>query len=369
MFVVGAHQGRKGKEDFVSLKSHARFLNRYVKVKFVDDVCGERAVGVIKEMKNGSALLLDNVRFVGDEFKPKKGKRNRLYKLVEVADVFVNDAFSVCHREQVSVVLFPKYLPSFAGRLLEKEVGALKKIKMRGCLYVLGGAKPADNMRLLVAGNRQQVIGNRKILACGLFGQTCLVAGGKKLGAQDKYLRRVVSGYDLVLKKLRGKLGDGRKFSHGRARTSTDYITKGGELELRGGGRLFVPVDFAVKVNGKRVERSLDEFPCGDEIFDIGSETIGRYVSEIKKAGCVFVKGPAGDAGDVKFSKGTVALLRAVSKVKGFSLVGGGHLSDAIKKYKLSGFGHVSLSGGALVAYLSGSKLPGIEALNRGVRR
>ena len=112
----------------------------------------------------------------------------------------------------------------------------------------------------------------------------------------------------------------------------------------------------------------MGEFPCGDEIFDIGSETIAKYVGEIGKVDCVFVKGPAGDAADVKFAKGTVALLRAVSKVRGFSLVGGGHLSDAIKKYKLSGFSHVSLSGGALVAYLSGSKLPGIEALNRGIR-
>jgi len=192
-------------------------------------------------------------------------------------------------------------------------------------LYVLGGAKPADNMKLL---------GRGKVLSCGLFGQSCLVAGGKKFGAQDKYLRKTVKDFSSVILKLKRKMRN-----------------------------VAVPSDFAVKVKGRRVERVLDDFPCGEEIFDIGAETVVRYVKEIGRAECVFVKGPAGDAGDVKFAEGTVKLLRAVSRVKGFSLVGGGHLSDAIKKYKLKGFDHVSLSGGALVAYLAGEKLPGLLAL------
>jgi phosphoglycerate kinase len=337
--VILAHQGRKGKKDFVSLRSHARFLNRFVKVGFVNDVCGSRAIEAIKKLKNGSALLLENVRFVGGEFAPERGKRNKLYKLVEVADVFVNDAFSVCHRRQASVVLFPRYLKSFAGRLLESEVSALKKVEMsskddsgepNNCLYVLGGAKPEDNIKLL---------GKNKILACGLFGQTCLVASGKKLGAQDKYLNKVVKDFSSVVLKLK--------------------------CRLRG---VEVPSDFAVKVGGRRVERVLDEFPSRYEIFDIGAGTIERYVKEIGKAGCVYVKWPAGDAGDVKFSKGTVALLRAAAKAD-FSLVGGGHLSDTIKKYKLSGFDHVSLSGGATVAYLAGEKLPGLVALGENLKR
>ena len=339
--VVLAHQGRKGNKDFVSLKSHARFLNKFVGVRFIDDVCGAKAIGAIGKMKNGEVVLLDNVRFLGDEFKPEKGKKNKLYKLVEVADVYINDAFSVCHREQASIVLFPKYLKSFAGRLLEREVGALKKIelssrddsgetKMWKCLYVLGGAKPEDNIKLL---------GKNKILACGLFGQSCLIASGKKLGAQDKYLRKVVGGFGGVVKKLKRKL-------------------KGVEM----------PLDFAVKVGGKRKELRVDDFPSKYEIFDIGKETQKKYVEEIKKAKIVFMKGPAGAAGDVKFSKGTVALLRAVAKVK-FSLVGGGHLSDAIKKYRLSGFGHVSLSGGALLRYIAGEKLVGLEALEKNLKR
>ncbi|MFH0712045.1 MAG: phosphoglycerate kinase [archaeon] len=332
--VVVAHQGRKGKGDFVSLKQHCRLLNKYVKVRFVEDVCGALALSEIGKLKGGEVILLENVRFVADEDKPEKGKRNELYKLVGVCDYFVSDAFSVCHRAQASVVLFPRYLKSFTGRLLEREVDALKKIKLKNCLYVLGGAKPADNMKLLSAEVRSQKSEVRnKILACGLFGQMCLIASGKNLGAQNKYLKSVVDGYDGILKELKGRLKN---------------------VEM--------PIDFAVKVGGRRVELAVEDFPSEYEIFDIGKKTREKYVGEIKKAKAVFMKGPAGDSADDKFAKGTVALLRAVSKVD-FSLIGGGHLNDTIKKYRLKGFGHVSLSGGALLSYIAGEKLPGILAL------
>jgi len=323
--VILAHQGRKGKDDFIGLKQHAKFLNKYVKVKFVEDVCGERAIRAIKGLKNSEAVLLDNVRFIRDEFKPEKGKQNKLFRLVRVADVFVNDAFSVCHRKQASVILFPRYLKSFAGRLLEKEVVALKKIKLKNCLYVLGGAKPEDNIKLLKG---------RKVLACGLFGQICLIAKGKDLGAQNKYLKKVLKDYFKIIDKLKKKLKN---------------------VEM--------PVDFAVKVNKKRKELNVEDFPSKYEIFDIGKETQKKYVNEIKKARTIFMKGPAGFSADKKFAKGTLILLKTIAKSKGFSLVGGGYLNDTIEKYKLSGFGHISLSGGALLRYVSGEKLVGLEAL------
>ncbi len=323
--VIIAHQGRQGKDDFIGLKQHAKFLNKYIKVKFIDDVCGKKAIKAIKELKNGKVILLDNIRFIRDEFEPKKGKKNKLFKLVKIADVFVNDAFSVCHREHTSIVLFPRYLKSFTGRLLEKEIVALKKIKIKNCLYVLGGAKPEDNIKLLKG---------RKVLACGLFGQICLIAKGKNLGAQNKYLKNIFKNYSKITGKLKKKLRNVK-----------------------------VPIDFAVKVNGKRKELNVEDFPSRYEIFDIGKETQKEYADEIKKAEVVFMKGPAGFSSDKNFAKGTVNLLKTIAKLKNFSLVGGGHLSDTIKKYKLSGFGHVSLSGGALLRYIAGEKLVGLEAL------
>lgn len=324
--IVIAHQGRPGKSDFLSLKQHAKLLNKFTKIKFIDDIIGKKSEKAIKNLRVGDAILLDNIRKQADEFKPFK-KNNKLLKLTEKADIYINNSFSVCHRKQTSIISFPKYMKSCAGPLLEEELAALKKIKIKNCLYILGGAKPEDNIKLL-KGN--------KVLACGLFGQLCLIAKGKNLGAQNKYLKKEVKDYNSVVKKLKNKLRN-----------------------------VETPVDFAIKINGKRKEISLDEFPSKYEIFDIGSETMKKYVDEIKKAKSIYMKGPAGYYTDRKFFKGTLVILRAVVKNKGFSLIGGGHLSDAVEASGISKnkFGYISLSGGALLNYIAGEKLPGLEVL------
>lgn len=324
--VVIAHQGQKGKSDFLSLEQHAKFLNKFVKIKFVEDITGNKALNVIKNVKPGEAILLENLRYDNDELNPDK-KENHFMKLVPLFDVYVNDAFSVCHRKHFSIVGFPKYLPSCAGRLLEKEVNALKKIKVKRTLYILGGAKPGDYLNLL---------GGNKVLACGLFGQSCLAAKGKDLGFQNKYLEKEASLDEKLKKDLRKKMKN-----------------------------IITPVDFGVKVNGKRKELSLEDFPSKYEIYDIGEKTINKYVSEIKKAKSIYMKGPAGDFSSRGFEKGTFAILKAIADSKVFSLIGGGHLSDSITKSKIpkAKFGHISLSGGALLDYLAGEKLPGLEAL------
>ena len=324
--IVIAHQGRPGKSDFLSLKQHAKLLNKFTKIRFIDDIIGKKSEKAIKNLKVGDAILLDNLRKQADEFKPFK-KNNKLLKLTEKADIYINNSFSICHRKQTSIISFPKYMKSCAGPLLEKEIAALKKIKIKNCLYILGGAKPEDNIKLL-KGN--------KVLACGLFGQLCLIAKGKNLGAQNKYLKKEVKDYNSVVKKLKSKLRN-----------------------------VETPVDFAIKINGKRKEISLDEFPSKYEIFDIGFETMKKYVDEIKKAKSIYMKGPAGYYTDRKFFKGSFVILRAVAKNRGFSLIGGGHLSDAVEASGVSKnkFGHISLSGGALLNYIAGEKLPGLEVL------
>lgn len=327
--VVIAHQGRKGEKDFTSLKQHAKFLNKFVKIKFIPDIVGSKAEKAIKELKPGQAILLENIRKLKDEM--ETGKNNFVAKLSEWCDIYVNDAFSVSHREQASVVSFPKYMESYVGPLLEKEINALKKINLKDCLFILAGAKPEDNLMLL---------NKNKVLACGLFGQMCLVARGKNLGAQNSYLKKNISDFDSSLKKLKERL------------------SKMGNL-------VETPVDFAVKVNGKRRELLLEDFPSKYEIYDIGKRTQERFVKEIRKAKSIYMKGPAGYYSDNKFFKGTFALLEAISKSHAFSLLGGGQLSDAVAKSKipLKKFGYISLSGGALLQYLAGKRLPGLEAL------
>ena len=320
--LVLAHQGQPGKSDFLSLEQHAKLLNKFTKIKFVNDIIGNKAKKAIKNLKAGEAILLENIRFEEDDFNPEK-KDNRLLKLTKLCDIYVNDAFSVCHRNESSIVLFPKHLPSYAGLLLEKEVNALNKIKIKNCLYILGGAKPEDNMKLL---------GKNKILACGLFGQVCLINKGKDLGEQNKYLKKQKVLIEIPKNKLKN---------------------------------IETPVDFAVKVNSKRVEKNLNEFPNKYEIFDIGSKTIKKYAGEIKKAKAIYMKGPAGDCNEKGFEKGTFAILKAIAKSKAYSVIGGGHLSDAIEKSGINKkkFNHISLSGGALLNYIAGEKLPGLEVL------
>ena len=347
--VVLAHQGNPGKSNFLGLEQHAKLLSEFVKVKFVRDVVGSRAVGEIEMMKNGDVILLDNVRKVKDEFLPKKKMNIFLKSLLPLCEVYINDAFSVSHRNHFSIVGFAEVEEKGIGLLFEKEIKALEKIKLahnsvpsksrtkvssssgKDCLFILGGAKAESNIKLLGSGNR--------ILACGLFGQVCLDAKGKYFGYQNDFLEKNVlvdREYRVFLKKLKKKL-DG--------------------VEM--------PVDFAVEEKGKRKEFLLREFPMNLRIDDIGNGTIKKYCEIIRKAKCIYMKGPAGFAEDEKFSKGSVEILKAVARCKGFSLVGGGQLSSAIEKYGINkkGFGHVSLSGGATLRVIAGERLVGLEVL------
>tara|TARA_Y100000310_G_scaffold282789_2_gene304296 strand:- start:9175 stop:10302 length:1128 start_codon:yes stop_codon:yes gene_type:complete len=321
--VVISHQGKQGKDYFPDLKQHAKQLNKYVEIKFVDDIIGKKAERAISNLKSGEAILLDNIRKQPDEFKPDKN--NKIIKFFKnKIDIYVNDAFSVCHRKHTSM-LIPRYvkIKSYAGLLLEKEINGLKKIKLKNCLYILGGAKPKDNVKLL---------GKNKILSCGLFGQVCFINKGKRLGEQEKYLKK-------------GK-----------------YFIRISKNKLK---KVQTPIDFAVKIKGRRKEINVDDFPSKYEIFDIGEDTIKIYAGEIKKAKAIYMKGPAGDVAIKGFEKGTYSILRAIASSKAYSLIGGGHLSDAIEKSKINKkkFNHISLSGGALLNYIAGEKLPGLEAL------
>ena len=316
--VILAHQSRPSAKDFISLKQHAKLLNKYSEVKFVDDIIGKKAVSKILKLKNGEALLLENVRFLKEEFFGKK--ENALIEVLgNLCEIYVNDAFSVSHRVQSSITGFPKVMSSCVGRLMEKEIESLGKLKKGRGLFILGGAKIEDDLKLANKWNR--------VLACGMFGQLELVKRGFDLGKDLRKFRNVTIGKNVVF-----------------------------------------PVDFAFEENGKRKEFRSDEFARGMKILDIGSETVTRYVEEIRKAKFVFMKGPAGFFEDGRFSFGTNELLKAVSKCGAFSVLGGGHLTVALDKIGISKkkFGYVSLSGGALIAYLAGEKLPGLEALKRG---
>jgi len=283
----------------------------------------------VRGLHEGDVLLLENLRFYPEEEANDSGFAQ---KLAALADVYVNDAFSICHRKQTSIVSFPNHLPSCAGRLLEKELEAIEKLDVTNSLLILGGAKPEDNIKLIKA-NKEN-----KILTCGFFCHLCLIASGIKLGEQEEYLKKEIKEFDEIIAYLKKNVKN---------------------LEL--------PIDLAIENNGYRKEILIEELPIDKRIFDIGSKTIEKYISETKKAKSIFLKGPSGFYSDKKFRKGTYEILKAISKSKAFSLIGGGHSNEAIKKCRIKKkrFGYVSLSGGALISYLAGEKLPGLQALEK----
>lgn len=325
--IILAHQGRKGEEDFTDLSEHAKLLNKLVKVKYINDIIGARALLAIEELKEGEALLLENVRFLDEEMKPSL--ENKMVKILSKrVDIYINDAFSVSHRPQTSIVSFPQVLENGVGRLMQHELESLEKLKVEDALYILGGSKE-ENIKIMQAPNR-------KILTCGIFGQLCTIAKGYNLGAQNKFLEKQINE---IVPKIK------------------PFVAS-----------VFSPADFAVKDSkGKRLELKLEQFPSEFEIFDIGQKTIERYIEEIMKAKVILMKGTAGYCEEKQFSIGTEAILKAMIKSKAFTVIGGGHASSAIEKLKIpkNKFGYISLSGGAFVSYLSGEKLPGLEALKK----
>ena len=325
--IILAHQGRPGSEDYTSLEQHDRLLNKLVKTKFVDGIITERAIMKIKNSKMGEAILLENTRSMDDEFKPGKTKNKMVEKLLPIADIYINDAFSVSHRDQTSIVSFAQKLPSGIGRTMEKELEMAEKIDLNECLYILGGAKPKDNLKLM-DGN--------EILACGLFGQCCAIAKGIDLGKQNKFLSQKIDGYNDIINEIKKNLD-----------------------------KVEIPEDFAIDKEGERKEIPISNFPSKYEIFDIGRETQKKFKNKIRNANAIYMKGPAGYCEDEKFSEGTLKILKVIGESDAFSLIGGGNLSEAMEKYNVSkdNFNHVSLSGGALLNYIAGEKLPGLEAL------
>jgi len=338
--VILAHQGRKGEEEYLeSLDQHAKLLSEQVgkEVKYINYLFGSEVVKAIEELKEGDILLLKNTRAWDGETENLTAKQHAKGALIEVLkdhfDLFVQDALSVCHRSHASVTGFAYVLPNCAGRVLEAELKALEKVTEnveRPFVLVLGGSKPSDYIDLINKYLEEDKVDS--ILSCGLFGQVCLIAKDIDLGKEQEFLE-----------------GKGAMECIFDIKKIADKIT--------------TPVDLAVKINNKRKELKLDKLPSEYEIFDIGSKTIRQYCKILSKAKTIFLKGTPGYYLWPEFSKGTVKILKKIGKSKAFSLVGGGDSSSAVEEFGIKGIDHISLSGGALLRYLAGKRLPGLEVL------
>lgn len=337
-----AHQGRKGDSDFLPLKQHAKILSRYIrkKIEYVNDLFGALATSKINSLKPGQAILLQNVRSFEDE-KDITSKDNHYREFCSQFNFYVNEAFSVSHRAQGSIVLPPKYLPSAIGLEFESELSALTKFKSSKAktkIFILGGAKIEDYFPLFKFLKNKQ----NKLLAAGVLANLFLVAKGINLGYESNWLKS--KNYFPLLQKIKS-------------------------IYKKHQSQIILPIDFGLKnKKNKRVDVFLEDAPFKYKIYDVGEETTKTFKKCLNKADYIFIKGPLGFSEISKFSKPTREILLYIAgltrKKHAFSIIGGGHLTTAIKEYHLpSTFSHVSHSGGALIAFISGEKLPGIVAL------
>jgi phosphoglycerate kinase len=342
--VVLTHQSRPGKKDYTTLEAHAAKLERLLgrPVTYVDDIFGRCAREAIRNAKRGDVLMLENLRFAAEEnltLRPEEAKKTLLVRrLASMADFYVNDAFGTAHRSQPSIVGLPLALPSVAGLLMEKEVANLSRVftgAPRPVTFVLGGTKVDDSIavaeNVLARGTADRVI------VVGVVANVFLLAAGYDIGRPSIQL-----------------------IDHLGYRAEVD---KAKDLIETYRDRLLMPHSVAVREDGERVEYPVDTVPEDAQVLDLGSESIDLLSREISGSGTVVVNGPAGLFEEEQFAVGTFELLRAASTVE-FSVVGGGHSGAAIERLGLEEkFTHISTGGGAAIEFLTGKKMPAIEAL------
>lgn len=349
-----AHQGDTlDYQNLIPMKEHAEKLSAYLgrEVRYIDDVCGPAAQEAVRTLKPGEAILLGNLRYLCEEIstfenavklKPDEMLDTYLIRsLAPLFDYYVNDAFAAAHRNAPSMVAFQELLPTAGGRQLMEEYSALTKVMkapVKPSIFVLGGAKISDAFGMM-----KQVLENGtadKILACGITGEIMLWAMGKSLGSKkEKFLR----DRELHL------------FVEPAKEYLRDYP-----------GRIEVPVDLACEKDGLRVEISVDRLPAEEMFMDIGGATIENYRRIINNAGTIFVNGPAGVYENKLFETGTKEIWKAIADSTAYSVIGGGDTVTAASNFiELDKISYVCTAGGAMVRFLSGRKLPLIDAMEK----
>ncbi len=349
--VILAHQGKQGSWDFTSLQKHAQMLQRLLgkNVTFIDDIYGEKAKNAIKNMKPGAVVFLDNVRKYAAETEKKKPEEHARSELVQnlspLADFYVNDAFAAAHRAQCSLTGFTVVLPSAAGRLMEKELTALEKVvsqPKKPSIFLFGGAKFADVIITI-----DRILSNKiadHVLLTGLTANAFLKAKGINLGKKNE------QAFD--------EEGTPEVFSEIKS------MYKKFEKQIH------LPSDFAIEEHGKRQEKTLEDLPLENNLFDIGEKTIQDYKKILSTAKTIFISGPCGVYENPLFRKGTEEIFSFIATSKAFSIAGGGHTVAAIEQMKIRDkITHISTGGGALEKFMMGEKLAVVEALKAAKQR
>lgn len=319
--VIISHLGDEGKESLLPV---AQRLKKYIKeVDFVGTpIFSDETENKINSMKKGEIVLLENLRRESGE---KKNSPSFARALSRYGEIYINDAFSVSHREHASVVGITKYLPGYAGLQLETEVENLSKVfnPAHPFLFILGGAKFETKIPLI----KKFLRSADSIFIGGAIANDFFKAKGCEVGAS------------LV----------------GNSNFQIPVFIKSKNLIL--------PVDVEVTKNSKNRFTDPSEVQPDECIVDVGPKTIEKLKELVNKAEFILWNGPLGKY-ENGFGGGTEELLKIISKSKAMSVIGGGDTTALISKLKIeSKIGFVSTGGGATLDFLSKGSLPGIRVL------
>jgi phosphoglycerate kinase len=288
----------------------------------------------------GDLMLLENLRFHPGE---EKNDSDFAAELRKLADFYVNDAFGACHRAHASIDALPRLFAkenTAGGLLLAKEIEFLQKItnvSERPFVALLGGAKIAGKIEPLEA----LVNLADTVLIGGGMANTFLAARGVPMG---------------------GSLVDS---------DSLEVAHRIMEMDKR--AKLVLPEDLVVAEsldNPTEIDWDADVsdgLTEAEKAFDIGAKTVTHYTNELKNAKTIFWNGPMGVFEKEEFSRGTIAMARAVAEADAITVVGGGESVEAVKASGYAGrITHISTGGGASLEFISGATLPGVEVLRAG---
>ena len=341
--ILMSHLGRpKGFEDQFSLIQIKSELDKILKIetKFCTDCVGPIAEEMSQKLLMGEVLLLENLRFYSEEIKGDEGFSK---KLSHHASCYVNDAFGTAHRAHASTTVVAKYFENkFFGKLLEKEVLALKKVMSNGAspiLAVLGGSKISSKIPII-----ENIIDKVDDI---------IIGGGMSF---------------TFIKALGGKIG-----SSIHEDSMTEKALSILELAEQKNTKIHLPIDVVCAKEFKEGAESkifaIDSIPDEYEGLDSGPKSLENFKKIIMSSKTILWNGPVGVFELESFSKGTKEIGTAIAestKSGAFSLVGGGDSVAAVKKFKLENeVSYVSTGGGAMLESLEGKILPGIGALKK----
>ena len=309
-------------------------------VPLAPDCVGETAMKMAADLQPGQIIMLENLRFYPEEIGKKPEDRGDFgKKLASMADVYVNDAFGVAHRENASVVDVPKYAKACCGGFLLKRelefLGEALKNPSRPYVCVSGGAKVSTKLGIL-----NNLLGKvDDIIIGGAMANTFILAQGHGIGNS------------LVEKDL--------------VPDATSIMEKAEKL----GSTLHLPVDFQYASSHKAKASdgvcTVDSIPDDALVLDIGPETIKQFSAVLKRSKTVVWNGPMGLFETPAFSDGSTAVCRAIAGVEDcLSIVGGGDTDAVVHSLGLADkFSFISTGGGSFLQFLEGKDLPAFKML------